>query len=112
FSFADGSICSLLYTSLGHGDLGKERMEVFYDSKSILMDDYKVLQGFGLPSSFNEKVMVPDKGHEQLLKDFFGAMHNDYKAPISIERLMRVAEITLIVDKLACQGGGNQEINQ
>ena len=54
FSFADGSICALLYTSLGHKGLSKERMEVFYDSKSILMDDYKVLQGFGLPSSFSE----------------------------------------------------------
>lgn len=111
FSFKDGSICTLVYTSLGHKDLSKERMEIFYDSKAILMDDYKVLQGFGLPSSFNEKVMVPDKGHEQLLSDFFNKISaSDYKPPISLKRLSKVAEITLVVDQLACQGGGIQEV--
>jgi predicted dehydrogenase/threonine dehydrogenase-like Zn-dependent dehydrogenase len=112
FSFQDGSICTLLYTSLGHKDLSKERMELFYDSKAILMDDFKILQGFGLPSSFNEKVMVPDKGHEHLLHEFFNRIRMpDYQPAISLRRLSKVAEITLIIDQLACQGGGSQEIN-
>ena len=86
-------------------------MEVFYDSKSILMDEYKVLQGFGLPSSFNEKVMVPDKGHEKLLKEFFLSVKGaSYKPPISLDRLTQVAEITLVVDALACEGGGTKEM--
>ncbi|MEX0940360.1 MAG: bi-domain-containing oxidoreductase [Candidatus Babeliales bacterium] len=107
FSFADGSLCTLLYTSLGHKEVSKERMELFFDSKTILMDDYKVLQGYGLSSTLNEKVMIQDKGHENLLKEFFNALKKDqFIPPITQKRLERVAEITLIVDQLACQGGG------
>lgn len=111
-SFDDGSICTLLYTALGHSGLGKERMEVFYDSKTIVMDDYKVLQGFGLPHSFNETTRHPDKGHEILLQKFFASLHGqERKMPISVERLNRVAELTLIIDELACKGGGNKEFS-
>jgi predicted dehydrogenase/threonine dehydrogenase-like Zn-dependent dehydrogenase len=112
FSFVDGSLANLVYTSLGHPGLSKERMEIFYDSKAILMDDFKVLQGFGLSMTFNEKVMVPDKGHENLLKEFFNGIRGDsFIPPISLERLQKVSEIALIVDQLACQGGGNKELS-
>jgi predicted dehydrogenase/threonine dehydrogenase-like Zn-dependent dehydrogenase len=112
-SFDDGSICTLLYTALGHSGLGKERMEIFYDSKTILMDDYKVLQGFGLSHSFNESTRSPNKGHEVLLQKFFsGLQSEERKMPIPVERLTRVAELTLIIDELVCKGGGNKEFSQ
>lgn len=111
FSFADGSICSLVYTSLGHKDLNKERMEVFFDGKAILMDDYKILQGFGLPASFNEKMLAADKGHEHVLKAFFEALARPtYTPPIPLDRLETTAHMTLMVDRLALHGGGNTEI--
>lgn len=110
-SFKDGSVCSLLYTALGHAGLGKERMELFFDGKAIVMNDYKELIGFGLPSSFNEKTMSPDKGHEALLRNFFTSLRSEVStSPISFDRLHRVAELTLIIDKLACEGGGQKEL--
>ncbi len=111
-SFSDGSICTLLYTALGHGALGKERMEVFYDSKSIVMDDYKVLQGFGLSHSFNESTRYPDKGHEVLLHKFFDSLASETRTlPISLDRLNKVAQLTLIIDELVCKGGGTKELS-
>ncbi|HEX2978502.1 MAG TPA: bi-domain-containing oxidoreductase [Candidatus Babeliales bacterium] len=110
-SFADGSVCTLMYTALGHSGLGKERMELFYDSKSIVMDDYKTLVGYGLPRSFNETTNSPDKGHEELINQFFGALKEPvFNAPISLERLYNVAHITLVIDQLACAGGGTKEL--
>lgn len=110
-SFDDGSICSLLYTALGHASLGKERMELFFDGKSIVMEEYMQLYGFGLSSSFNETVSTPDKGHEWLLKSFFKFLHKkDESMPISYERLFKTAELSLIIDKLACEGGGSKEL--
>lgn len=109
-SFSDGSLCTLVYTALGHSDLGKERMEVYYDSKTIVMDDYKILQGFGLPLSFNKKSSNPDKGHEDLLRKFFAAVRTDQKPVMSIERLYTVAHLTLVIDQLARHGGGEQQI--
>lgn len=110
-SFADGSICTLLYTSLGHVGMGKERMEVYFDSKTIIMDDYVSLEGFGLPFSFNENVKQPNKGHESLINNFLRAIKQDeYVPPISIERLNQATELTLIVDQLALKGGGEQTL--
>ena len=110
-SFADGSLCTLLYTAVGHSGLGKERMELYFDSKSIVMDDYKTLEGFGLPTSFNQKTSNPDKGHEYLLKEFFATMQNSGNTPImNNERLYTVAHLTLIIDQLANQGGGEKQL--
>lgn len=110
-SFSDGSICSLLYTSLGHKKLGKERMELFFDSKSIIMDDYMYLAGFGMRSSFDESGMTADKGHEALLNTFFERIKKPtFEPPIPFARLRAVSELTLIIDELACEGGGDREL--
>ena len=110
-SFADGSICTLLYTSLGHVGMGKERMEVFFDSKTIIMDDYVSLEGYGLPFSFNENVKQPNKGDEALINNFLKSIKQDvYVPPISIERLNQATELTLIIDQLALKGGGEQSL--
>ncbi len=110
-SFDDGSICSLLYTALGHASLGKERMELFFDGKSIVMEEYTQLYGFGISSSFNETVSTPDKGHESLLRTFFkGLQKNADHSPIPFARLYKVAELSLIIDRLACEGGGTKQL--
>ncbi len=110
-SFADGSICTLIYTALGNSAMSKERMEIFFDSKSIVMEDFLTLTGFGLPKSFNQSAFSQDKGHEVLISKFFGALKTkNFEPPISIERLLDTTRLTLIIDQLACQGGGNQEI--
>lgn len=110
-SFADGSICSLLYTALGHKDLGRERMEIFFDSKSIVMEDYDYLAGFGFPKSFDEVLSEPDKGYSVLLNQFFKYVKKEIATPpIDLDRLATVARITLIADRLACNGGGSGEL--
>lgn len=109
--FADGSVCSLLYTALGNSKMGKERMEIFYDGKSILMDDYIQLRGYGLERSFDQIVRTPDKGHEALMKKFFAEVRKEiFAPPIEFDRLNRVAQLTLLIDELACQGGGEKEL--
>lgn len=109
-SFTDGSICTLLFTAIGHAGLGKERMELFFDGKTIVMDDFLTLQGYGLPHSFNEKVSSMDKGHAILINQFFDAVKEKKPMPISLERLSTVAQLTLVIDQLACQGGGTKEL--
>jgi predicted dehydrogenase/threonine dehydrogenase-like Zn-dependent dehydrogenase len=109
--FSDGSVCTLLYTALGHAKLAKERMELFFDSKSIVMDDYKVLQGYGTSLFFDQKTKYQDKGHEALIREFFkDVAKTNSSGVISHKRLYDAAHITLIIDKLACQGGGSFDI--
>lgn len=112
-SFDDGSVGSLIFTTLGHPDMGIERFELFYDEKSILLEDYMELHGFGLPSWFSDTITSPDKGHEALLNQFFSALNQEtFQPPISLDRLHLVAELTLLIDQLACEGGGNKELNE
>ena len=107
--FGDGSVCSLLYTALGSDKQSKERMEIFYDGKSIVMDDYKELIGYGLPSSFNKKVSKQDKGHKNLLQKFVNSARMiGNTSPISYERILYATEISLVVDSLV-RGGGVAE---
>ena len=109
--FDDGSVCSLAYSALGHAQAGKERMEVYFDNKTIVLDDYRTLHGYGMPSWFNESVRTANKGHELLIGQFFSALKQEtFVPPISFDRLDTVAELTLIVDQLACAGGGEKKL--
>lgn len=106
-SFADGSVCSLLYTTLGHEHFGGEHLELFFDSKVIVMQDFLTLSGHGLPAWFDESVSVPEYGRDFLIADFFaGLRENPLRVPMSREHIMMVNMITLTIDRLACAGGG------
>lgn len=106
-SFADGSICNLIYTSLGHPAMGKEHMEIFYDSKSIVMDDYINLEGFGFPMTFNESVSKPNQGEEALINHFLRELKTKiYTPPIPFDRIKEATKLALVTDELATKGGG------
>jgi len=86
-------------------------MELFFDSKSIVLKDYVHLSGYGLPSSFSSTTSVADRGHEALITSFFDSVKSSpFTPPINLQHLLNVAELTLIIDKLACEGGGNKEL--
>jgi threonine dehydrogenase-like Zn-dependent dehydrogenase/predicted dehydrogenase len=108
-TFDDGSLCSLLYTSIGNQELGRERMELFFDGKSIIMDDFLSLTGYGIARAFNETVFVQDKGHKNLVTQFFESLQKEQYQPImNVDRINTVIKLTLIVDQLVCKGGGEQ----
>lgn len=107
-TFSDGSLCNLVYTVLGNTTMGNERMEVFVDGKSIILDDYNGLYGFGTPSWFNMTLAQSDKGHKALLKTFFKDLKNGtHNSFVSWNYLRQSTRLTLLVDQLACQGGGD-----
>ncbi len=104
---SDGSVCTLTFTSTGASLMRKEYMEIFFDGKSIVMDDYRELKGFGIAIADNKKVSSPDKGHEHLIHAFFEqAGKQNHQPPVSYERIITASRLTLMVDQLARQGGG------
>lgn len=108
---SDGSVCSLLHTTLGHYDLSSERMEIFFDKKSIILDDFNRLFGFGVPSWFNETAVIQDKGYESLIAQFFDEVRGIRTTPlVPIDRWYLVSELALVVDTLVCEGGGVKEL--
>lgn len=110
-SMSDGSCCSFVYTAIGNSGMGKERMEIFVDDKSIVMEDFLELKGYGLPMAFNRKTNVQDRGHQRLISEFFrSAQVKGAPAPIPYERILMATELSLVVNKLAVAGGGTEAL--
>lgn len=110
-NMSDGSFCSFMYTSLGNGAAGKEYMELFFDGKTIIMNDFTELKGYGLPLAFNKKVRTADKGHVALIEEFFRAAKTPHTpSPTPFERIADATELSLIVDLLARTGGGCRKL--
>ena len=62
--FSDGSVSIIDYFSSGSKDLPKEFMEVHWESKSIIMDDYKSIKGYGIKIKKLDSEK-PLKGHKE-----------------------------------------------
>jgi predicted dehydrogenase/threonine dehydrogenase-like Zn-dependent dehydrogenase len=68
--FEDGSMAVLEYFALGNKLLPKEYVEVHFDEKSIVLDDFTSLKGFGAPFK-DLKSKEPDKGHLEEIKELY-----------------------------------------
>lgn len=111
-TMSDGSLCTLIYTSHGNTTVGKEYMELFFDGKTIIMNDFYELVGYGLPKIFNTKSSYQDKGHETLIKAFFHAARtSEVPLPVPFQRIIAASQISIIADQLARQGGGFELLN-
>jgi threonine dehydrogenase-like Zn-dependent dehydrogenase/predicted dehydrogenase len=98
-SFADGSLCSLLFTTLGDPEIGNDRLELFFDGKSILMTDYKNLTGYGVAPYFDEKDREPDLGINLMLADFLNHVRHNCNS-LKYDDLIVSARLALTVDKM------------
>lgn len=91
--YEDGSVAQLFYTALGPKSVEKEKVEIFFDGKSLLLDDFRQLTFSGSRKPL-WKALVPDKGHLEALRSFFRALREGSVPPIpyeSIERTSRLA---------------------
>ncbi len=96
--YADGSLCTLVYTSLGSTDLPKEFMEVFFEGRSMVMDDYKKLSFFGISGKPISK-SLQDKGHADELRAFADYLQGRAAAPMTLDEIESATRISLIVDE-------------
>jgi predicted dehydrogenase/threonine dehydrogenase-like Zn-dependent dehydrogenase len=102
--YEDGSLCTLTYTSLGSTDLPKEHMEVFFDGKSIVLDDYKNLSFFGISRKPVSK-SLQDKGHLEELRAIADHLTGKGPLPMTLDEIESATRISLAVDALVRAGG-------
>ncbi len=98
-SFSDGSVCTLLFTTLGNPNIGKERLELFFDSKTIIMTDYRNLTGFGVAPYFDENDQEPDLGNTTVIQEFFNGLRQN-QSILSVDELLISAKLALTVDQM------------
>jgi len=96
--YKDGSVCNLVYTSLGFKKAPKEKMEIYFDNKIIYLNNYKELEFFGLKEK-NIKINVQDKGHYNELFKFAKSIKETKSYLIPLWQLIQATEISFEVEK-------------
>jgi predicted dehydrogenase len=91
--FEDGSVAEIEYFACGSKALPKEYMEVHWEGKSIFMDDYKLLTGYGVKVK-TLKSSLSRKGHEEEWLALYDALQQG-KSPIDVNCMIRTTELSI-----------------
>tara|TARA_R110002049_G_scaffold292252_1_gene476607 strand:- start:2587 stop:4707 length:2121 start_codon:yes stop_codon:yes gene_type:complete len=93
--YKDGSIGILQYFALGNKGYQKENLEVHYDEKTIIMDDFTKLTGYGVKvKDINSK--TPEKGQYEELIHFYDAIANN-KWAIDFDSMVETTQATFLI---------------
>ncbi|MBN2218456.1 MAG: bi-domain-containing oxidoreductase, partial [Pirellulales bacterium] len=94
-TYEDGSVCQLVYTTVGPGSYGKERLEAFAGGAAGMIDDFRVLTRHGGKRRMKPvKWMQADKGHAQELSAFVESLRDGQPSPISVPSLIDTTLVT------------------
>ncbi len=95
--YEDGSVCTLQYFAVGSKKLPKEYLEVHFDEKSIVMEDYKTLKGYGVNlKSFNSA--MSNKGQYEELIALHEALVNTKEWPIPLWDMIQTTAVTFEIE--------------
>jgi predicted dehydrogenase/threonine dehydrogenase-like Zn-dependent dehydrogenase len=93
-AYEDGSMAIVEYLSLGHPALGKERIELHYDGKSVCIDDFKQMKGYGVP--LTRQLTNIDKGHYQEWLHLHQSISSDTPEwPITLDCLLETTSVAI-----------------
>ena len=95
--YEDGSVCTIQYFAVGSKQISKEYMEVHFDEKTIIMDDYKSLKGYGL--NIKEiSIGRSEKGQKEELESLYNSLKsNNEDWPIALWDMVQTTEITFAI---------------
>ena len=92
----EGSLTVLTYTSLGHADLPKERIEIFADGSSIVIDNFREMRLFGFKER-GFRLKREDKGHYQQLVELAKFLKGEKSNIISFQECIKSMKNTFKV---------------
>ena len=99
-TYADGSLATLTYTALGpKTGFGKERIEVFCDGETWVVDDFKKLIK-GSDGTVLWQSSEPDKGHFEELSRTGEAIATGSPSPIPFEEIVETTAVALHIEDL------------
>ena len=98
--YEDGSVCNIDYFALGSKSFPKEYMEIHFDEKTIVMDDYRNLQGYGIKIK-SHKEKYSQKGQADEIIDLYNSITGKVNHwPIDFWDIVQTTEATFkIIDQ-------------
>jgi len=101
--YKDGSICNLIYTTLGSKEVSKEQIEIYFDGKIISLNDYKEMRIYG--NKIKElKLRHQGKGQLNEIHEFGESIKNGSDHLIPLWQLIQATKISFEVEKKLKEG--------
>jgi len=96
--FADGSVGTIVYSSLGDASLPKEYLEAFASGRAITLDDFNALT---IHSGGKTKTVkqAQDKGQGSLVAAFLAAAQGKGPTPIPLDEVEAVSRATIAIEE-------------
>ena len=95
--FTDGSVAVIDYFSCGSKELAKEYMEVHFEGKSVIMDDYMLLTGYGVKVK-QMKESTAKKGHKEEWMALYDGLSKGVN-PIPLESIFKTTELSILASQ-------------
>jgi hypothetical protein len=73
----------------------KERLEIFASGRTLQLDNFRTLRGFGWPGFRKMRLWSQDKGQNRCAKSFIYAIQNKERSPISLDEIIEVSRISI-----------------
>jgi len=99
--FDDGSTAAIHYLANGSRRFPKERIEAFFDGKTVAIDNWRRLRTWGFGRRDRVFARRMDKGHEAELDAFVKAVRTGGPPPIPIDELIEVSRWSILAARLA-----------
>lgn len=100
-SFSDGSNASIAYLAEGDRALPKERVEIFGEGKTFVLDDFRTSLAYKSGREKKTRLRNQDKGQMAEVRAACNMILNNCDTPISLEQLVATTRATFrIVDSL------------
>lgn len=103
--FKDGSFGTIHYLANGASTFPKERIEVFAEGKTLQLDNFRKLKGYGFKGFKKMNLWQQNKGQSACVSAFIDAITEGKPTPISADELFEVAQVTLDVAQQLRQQG-------
>ncbi|MBT8399849.1 MAG: bi-domain-containing oxidoreductase [Rhodothermia bacterium] len=92
-AFADGSVGTLVYNTVGDKTAPKERLEVFSSGTTALLDDYSKVEIYRSGKRTKWSSMGQDKGQESMIEETVRMFRSEGRSPIPFEQLVEVMQV-------------------
>jgi predicted dehydrogenase len=93
--FADGSTATIHYLANGHRSFPKERIEIFADGRTLQLDNFRSLRGWGWPGFSRSRSWKQDKGQDACVQSFVTAIRSTTPCPIPLDEIFEVSRVTI-----------------
>lgn len=95
--FEDGSIGTIHYYANGSSSFPKERIEVFTAGRTLQLDNFRKLKGYGWPNFKKMNLWQQDKGQQVCVAEFLDSIREGKSTPIPADELFEVTRVTINV---------------